>query len=39
MSFDYWTDSESIEFGELWEYGDWEDVPNALEDIEDEDAT
>jgi|MDTA01.2.fsa_nt_gb hypothetical protein len=37
LSFDYWTDSESIEFGELWEYGDWEDVPNALEDIEDED--
>ena len=39
ICFKYWTDSESIEFDELWEYGDWEDVPNALEDIEDEDAT
>lgn len=37
LSFSYWTDNESIEFGELWEHGDWEDVPNALEDIEDED--
>ena len=37
LSFDYWTDSESIEFGELWEYDGWVDVPNALEDIEDED--
>ena len=37
LSFSYWTDSESIEFGERWEHGDWEDVPNALEDIEDED--
>lgn len=39
LSFSYWTDSESIEFGDLWEHGDWEDVPNALEDLEEEDAT
>jgi len=37
LNLDSWTDSESIDFDDLWEHGDWEDVPNALEDAEDED--
>lgn len=37
LRLDSWTDSESLEFGELWEHGEWEDIPNALEDAEDED--
>ena len=37
LSLNTWTESDEIEFGDLWEYGNWEDVPNALEDLEDED--
>ena len=37
MTLDSWIESESIDFDDLWEHGDWEDVPNALEDAEDED--